>query len=110
MVPLRLILPLLALSSIVSKAYAWESFPEFESLTEQEESGFDQPLLLGPEYQSDVLAYSKPPEWEYDWLAHDVAFDTSIGSVSAVNFLTGILIQVKAELGKTFCKARGQNQ
>lgn len=81
-----------------SKAYAWESFPEFESLTERDESAFDQPSLLGPEYQSDILAYSKLPKWEYNWLSHEIAFDTSIGSISAVYFLTDTRAKIRSNL------------
>jgi len=76
----------------------WSSFPEFESLTETEQERIDSPFLLNPEYQSDLLAYTKPLSWEYDWLTQDIAGDASIGSLSAVHFMTDNRIKLRKRL------------
>jgi hypothetical protein len=70
-----------------SPALAWESLPEFQSLTEAEQEKFESPLDLETEYFSDVLAYQKPMSWEYLWLTHEQALDISVGSVSAQEFM-----------------------
>lgn len=71
--------------TITANAFEW--LPEFQSLTEEEQSAFEKPVLIENEYQSDVLTYLKPFEWEYLWLSHQKAFDLSVGSVSARHFM-----------------------
>ncbi|MEW6056652.1 MAG: hypothetical protein AB1540_08555 [Bdellovibrionota bacterium] len=94
----RAFLLLFFVSLFVSTAHAWESFPEFGSLTEDEQSRFDQPTLLGPEYSSDILAFSKPYDWQYHWLSHDIAFDGSVGSISPVHFLIDNRLKARSSL------------
>lgn len=76
------------LSLVCFHAFAFESSPEFQSLTEEEHSLLEAPSELGAEYSSDVLSYLKPWHWEYSWLNSSAAFDTSVGSVSAAHFRT----------------------
>lgn len=76
----------LTILSATFPAQAIEWFPEYQTLTETEESMLESPEALNSEYQSDVLAYRKPDWWQYDWLAHPRAFDLSVGSVSAAHF------------------------
>ena len=51
---LRVVVATLALLRL---SLAAENLPEFESLTEEEESAFEGPARLGPEYQANVLSY-----------------------------------------------------
>lgn len=78
--------------------FAFEWLPEFQSLTEEEQSTIETSLSLDPEYQSDVLAYTKPFEWEYLWLSHQNAFDLSVGSVSAQHFMIDNRLKVRTFL------------
>lgn len=83
---------------IPDAGFAFESLPEFQSLTEAEQESFDDPTLLGPEYQSDILAFMKPPSWEYYWLSKNIYFDLSAGSISAVHFLIDTRVKLRGEL------------
>ncbi len=77
-------------------ALAFESSPEFQSLTEEEASAFEGPELLGSEYTSDVHSYGKPLGWEYGWLASDIVFDGVVGSTSSVHFMMDARIKARA--------------
>jgi hypothetical protein len=79
-------------------ALAFESSPEFQSLTEEEASAFEGPERLGSEYTSDVHSYSKPLGWEYAWLASDIVFDGVAGSTSSVHFMLDARIKARAVL------------
>lgn len=68
-------------------APCWEWTPEFQSLTETEQSEFEGPWRFNSEYASDVLSYRKPADWEYLWLSQDKGLDMTIGSVSSSHFL-----------------------
>ena len=78
-----------------------ESFPEFTTLNELEQAKFDNPGLMGAEYQSDVYSFQKPWSWQYQFLSKDIAFDTTFGSVSAVHFLMDTRLKLKARLTDT---------
>lgn len=71
------------------------NFPEFRSLTEEEELSFDNPSRLDPEYQSDVLTYSVPFRWAYDFWANPQGLLTSVGSTSENEF--GVVSQAKIQ-------------
>ena len=71
----------------MTSASAFESFPEFNSLTETEQAAFDEPSSLGPETLSDYWAYEIPSEWDRRFFAHNLSFDTSVGSLSGEFFL-----------------------
>lgn len=77
---------ILFLLLVSDHAFGFESFPEFESLTEVEQEGFELPRRLGSEYQSDILTYSKLPRWQYLWLSSPRAIDLGVGSTSPVDF------------------------
>lgn len=89
---------LLALSSQV--ALAFELFPEFENLSEQEQTRFEKPEAIGAEYQSDFLTYMLPKDWQYSWLSHPRAAEFSAGSVSPVHFLISNRVKIHHELSK----------
>jgi len=81
-----------------SPARALEWLPEFQSLTEEEEEVLEGPADLGPEYQSDVLTFTKPLTWEYHWLSSQRAIDSGIGSTGAKHFLVDSRLKVHAPL------------
>lgn len=58
------------------------NLPEFNSLTENEAASFDSPMSLGSEYQSDILHYSTPFQFHYNWLRKTTVFDFSDGSLN----------------------------
>jgi hypothetical protein len=86
----------LALLCWPAGALAFESTPEFQSLTEEEASAFEGPERLGSEYTSDVHSYSKPLGWEYAWLTSDIVFDGAVGSTSAVHFMLDARLKARA--------------
>lgn len=69
-------------------AIGFEAFPEFESLTEVEETSFDTPTKISREYTSDLISFTRPLAWESLWLQTDTAFELSLGSLSGDAFLT----------------------
>ncbi|HZA51335.1 MAG TPA: hypothetical protein VE549_11390 [Myxococcaceae bacterium] len=79
-------------------AFAYESTPEFQSLTEEEPEVFEGPERLGSEYPSDVLTYQKPLDWEFDWLSRRIAFDGAAGSTSALHFMTDLRLKAHGDL------------
>lgn len=88
----------LTAASLVTPAHAREWQPEYQSLTEEEQSDFDSPARLGREYQSDILTYTKPDSWEYEWLSRDRAIDASVGSVSAAHFIIDNRLKIRGWL------------
>lgn len=82
------------------RAEAFESSPEYQSLTENEQSGFEGPGLFGSEYSSDLLSYMKPVEWEYQWLVARNALDLNLGSLSSSHFLIDDRLKVHAPLSE----------
>jgi hypothetical protein len=89
----------LVLLLAAAPASALETQPEYQSLTETEqEDGFEGPDRLGSEYQSDVLTFTKPDAWEYDWLANRQVLDVNVGSVSSTHFLIDNRLKVHAPL------------
>lgn len=84
------------------QAFGFESFPEFETLTETEQEDFERPRRLGSEYQSDILTYAKLPRWHYLWLSNARAIDLSAGSTSPVDFGIDNRLKVHHELTDTF--------
>ncbi|MFP2924462.1 hypothetical protein ACLESO_04445 [Pyxidicoccus sp. 3LG] len=85
--PTPILLGCLALVLGPAKGRAFEWLPEFQSLSEEEPDAFEGPERLGSEYTSDIHSYGKPLEWEYAWLASDIAFDGVAGSTSATQLL-----------------------
>ncbi len=81
---------------------AIESFPEFQSLTETEQTAFEVPSDLGSEDQSDILSYQKPESWEYDWLTRSAALDAAAGSVSPSHFLIDNRFKIHKPLNDLF--------
>lgn len=79
-------------------ARAYESFPEFTTLSELEQAHLDRPSLLGPEYQSDMYAFARPYNWQYAWLSNKIVFDTTFGSISPVHFLMDTRAKIQAPL------------
>lgn len=77
-------------------AMSYDDHLEFESLLEEESKGFNKPK--GAEYQSDVLTYQKPEEWEYQYLKSNIAADFSFGSISGENFSTANRFKAKNKL------------
>lgn len=90
---------LLLVAGLAGQALAFdESFPEFITLNELEQARFDDPGRIGPEYQNDIYAFQKPWSWQYQWLAKDIAFDTTFGSISAVHFLVDTRLKLRTKL------------
>lgn len=84
---MRFVIPLLMIYPLTAQvSFAFESFPEFQSLTENEEAVFEGPKRLEPEMLSDVLAFSKMIDWEYAFLKNPLAADFSVGSISSRHF------------------------
>jgi len=90
----------LILFSISPTCDAYEWLPEFHSLTESERNEFEGPLIMEPDYQSDILTYTKPLEWEYLWLTHPLTLDGSIGSISAKHFMLENRLKLRASLSE----------
>jgi len=83
------------------RIFSWESHPEFQSLSEAEESRLENPIDIESEYYSDVLTYQKPASWEYYWLAHESALDFTTGSISAQEFLMDNRLKIRPMLTET---------
>lgn len=73
--------------SVSARAQAFDLFPEFGGLDAIEASGFDNPLLLDSEYQSDVLAYMPSLESEAAFFSRPMSFDFHAGSLTSKQFL-----------------------
>jgi hypothetical protein len=86
------------LIALAAPVYAFEWYPEFQSLTEEEQASFEGPGRLGSEYQSDILSYMKPLQWEYLWLTTPHALDLSLGSISARHFMVDGRLKLRKEL------------
>lgn len=95
-----LIIALLALDAFVplNAAAGWESLPEFVNLTEEEQASLDRPSLLGAEYESDLLTFTKRWDWEYALLSSANALELSWGSISPTEFLIDDRLKVRAPL------------
>lgn len=78
--------------------HAFESFPEFQGVTEEDQGLFDRPNLLGGEFLNRVLSYQKPYDWEYQWLTRDIAVDGTVGSISSVHFLVDSRVKIRTHL------------
>ena len=76
---------------------AFESMPEFQSLTEADFPLFEGPNRLTPEYQSDILSYLKPDSYEYEWLTHRLAVDGTAGSTGAKHFMIDHRAKIRAD-------------
>lgn len=83
-------------------ASALEWLPEFQSIPETEVEDFETPGKINPEFQSDILTFTKPPEWEYLWLSSDMAFDLSVGSTGARHFMTANRLKLRPYLSEHF--------
>ena len=95
----RFLISLAAAGALLpSASLAFESLPEFQGVTEEEQENFDRPNLLGGEFLNRVLSYQKPYDWEYHWLTHDVAVDGTVGSISSVHFLIESRAKIRAYL------------
>ncbi|HAR43942.1 MAG TPA: hypothetical protein DCS07_15120 [Bdellovibrionales bacterium] len=92
---------LLALVTAVT-AHAWEWTPEFQSLTETEQSALEGPGRFASEYAADILSYLKPADWEYEWLTHSQAMDLGLGSLSATHFMVDNRLKIHARLSEHF--------
>jgi len=79
-------------------AHAVELVPEYHSLDEPETAAFDSPADLGPEYASDLLAFTKSAKWEYLWLSTRKGLDLSIGSTGARHFMISHRLRVLENL------------
>lgn len=82
------------------EAHAFELVPEFETLTEREQTGFEKPESLGPEYQSDVLTYLLPENWHYSWLSNPRTANFSAGSISPVHFMIQNRVKIHHDVAK----------
>lgn len=82
--------------TLASQVWAFESFPEFQSLNPSLEMG--GPENFNSEYSSDALAFTKPYDWQYQWISHSKAFDLSVGSLSATRFLMNNRLKVYEKL------------
>lgn len=65
---------------------AFEVYPEFKSLTENRVLRLPDPSKIDSEYASDYHTYLKPLVWDYRFLAHNIVFDLSTGSLSSHHF------------------------
>lgn len=65
----------------------FDIYPEFHSLTEGESQNFDSSQQIDSEYESDVVAYLKPLEWDPRYFERAIAFDFTLGSLSNSIFL-----------------------
>lgn len=57
---------------------------------------------INSEYDSDFLTYQKPPEWQYQFLKAQTAFDLSVGSVSSKEFLFDQRAKMNKDLTSKF--------
>ncbi|HVK62738.1 MAG TPA: hypothetical protein VM432_14365, partial [Bdellovibrionales bacterium] len=80
------------------KAFAFDIFPEFHSLTENEQSEFDRAFFVDAEYQSDVLAYSLPLSWDAEFATQNKAFQSAIGSLSNKIFQQDTRLKIHTDL------------
>ncbi len=90
----------LGLSVMPQLSWAWENLPEFGSLSEEEQQGFEGPGELHSEYFSDALTYGKSPDWEYRWLKSPRALDISFGSLSTRRFLMDHRVKIQVPLSE----------
>lgn len=86
------------LASTGARASSFELNPEFQSLTEVEQSAFEGPRRMEPEYQSDILTYTINEDWQYLWLSNRRAINLSAGSTSRTRFVLDRRIKVHAPL------------
>jgi hypothetical protein len=87
-VPLaRLLAYTLIFGSAADMAKAFEIFPEFSTLSEQEEVSFTKPVSIDPTYGGLEQSYRKSDEWERLWFGVPVAVDGTVGSIDGKHFL-----------------------
>lgn len=75
------------LFSLQAHAISFESFPEFITLTEDEQSALDSATAIDTKYSAAAMSYQKPPTWHWQWLKANKFFDLSIGSIDGTRFL-----------------------
>lgn len=81
---------------------SWESHPEFQSLDETEQEELEGPDRLTDEYAGDILSYSRPARWEYDWLTQPTALDAVVGSTGAKQFYVDQRLKARKRLSEGF--------
>lgn len=77
---------------------AFDVFPEFHSLMEDEPASLDSTQLIDSEYQSDVLTYLMPLEWDTLFHASQNAYSFTLGSLSNKLFLHHSRLKLSKEL------------
>lgn len=70
-----------------NEARAFDLFPEFQVLTEDEQSALDDTVAIDSEYQGDVTAYILPLSWESQFFRTQNPYQIAFGSLSNKLFL-----------------------
>lgn len=70
-----------------NEAHAFDLFPEFQVLTEDEQSALDDTVAIDSEYQGDVTSYILPLHWESQFFRTQNPYQLAFGSLSNKLFL-----------------------
>jgi hypothetical protein len=81
-----------------SQAPAWELFPEYLNLSEQEQVEFDRPSQTDSEYQSDIMAFSRSADDDYDFYSAPQALLIGMGSLGSKDFYIHDAVKVESAL------------
>lgn len=73
--------------SVHALAISFESFPEFTSLSEDEQATIDSPSATDIYYSIISMSYQKSSRQHWQWLKSKNFFDVSIGSIDGSRFL-----------------------
>jgi len=82
----------------LSPGEAFDVFPEFHSLSENEVTELDRTDLIDSEYQSDVITFLPPLRWDADLLTSKRALDLTTGSLSGNFFMQWTRARLKHSL------------
>lgn len=77
-------------------------FFEYMHLSDSEQREVNGPRRLDSEYQSDILAYDMPIQWQYNWHKERQAFQYSAGSLGPKRFSTRGRLRLRENISEDF--------
>ncbi|MBK9292842.1 MAG: hypothetical protein IPM57_00090 [Oligoflexia bacterium] len=88
--------------TLQAHAISFESFSEFVSLTEDEQTLLEGSSSIDTKYSAAALSYQKPSLWHWHWLKNSIFFDLSIGSIDGTHFLIDDRLKLYKKLNDSF--------
>ena len=97
----RILLSIISTILVTATARAFDTYPEFHMLSEGETTALDQTTIIDSEYQSDVVSYMRPSNWDPEFHASPAAFDLTLGSFNNTHFLHHDRLKIRKALTET---------